>query len=83
VTVCFFVFLCFSVTVTPTERWGWTPVSLKINTRHTPCVSLFKFQVYVNDIGSTGSRGRDRDPAACAERQFGRTTGIVPRGMHC
>jgi hypothetical protein len=28
---------CLPVTVThsPTERWGWTPVSLKINTRHT------------------------------------------------
>ena len=22
--------------ISPTERWGWTPVSLKINTRHTP-----------------------------------------------
>ena len=21
--------------ISPTERWGWTPVSLKINTRHT------------------------------------------------
>ena len=32
--------------ISPTERWGWTPVSLKINTRHThrvcvcPCVCV-------------------------------------------
>ena len=24
--------------ISPTERWGWTPVNLKINTRHTEAV---------------------------------------------
>ena len=46
--------------VSPTERWGRTPVSLKINTRHTrlPVARLTHWQ-------EARSRPRDRDRGAC------------------
>ena len=56
-----------SVTVTwrtlisPTERWGWTPVSLKINTRHTHC-SMYVYYCRTYDKAvSGGGRGKRED----------------------